>query len=136
MSKMIVEDLQRFLEVEFPQNHAVVEAVKPMWAQIRLPYKEDYLRPGGTVSGPALMTAADTAMYVALMAEIGPIALAVTSNFSINFMRKPAPQDIIAEARIFKIGKHLAFGEILIFSEGKEAPVAQATCTYSIPAGP
>ncbi len=133
MPKMNEKELQEFLENEFVQCPILVEKVEPMGATIRQPITDAYLRPGGTVSGPALMLAADAALYIAILAEIGPVALAVTTNFNINFLRKPAPNDIIAEAKIHKLGGRLAVGEITLFSEGNPDPVAHATATYSIP---
>lgn len=82
------------------------------------------------------MTLADMAMYFAVLSMIGPVALAVTTNLNINFLRKPAPADVIAECRLLKLGSRLAVGDVLMFSDmpnGKEEPVAQATLTYSIP---
>ena len=94
---------------------------------------EEMLRPGGTISGPAMFGLADVALYGAVLSMIGPVALAVTTNMNINFLRKPAPKDLLAEARILKLGKRLAVGEVTIWSEGEEEPVAHATGTYSIP---
>lgn len=79
------------------------------------------------------MTLADTAMYVLVLAQIGPVALAVTTNLNINFLRKPAQRDVIATARLLKLGSRLAVGEVMMFSEGADEPVAHATLTYSIP---
>ncbi|MCI0487690.1 MAG: PaaI family thioesterase [Blastocatellia bacterium] len=110
-----------------------VEKVDDGLAQVRLLYHERHLRPGGTISGPALMTLADTSMYIAVLAMIGPVALAVTTNLNINFLRKPAQADVIAEARLLKLGKRLAVGEVTMYSEGENDPVAHATVTYSIP---
>jgi uncharacterized protein (TIGR00369 family) len=92
-----------------------------------------HLRPGGTVSGPALMTIADTAMYYLVLGMIGPVALALTTNLNINFLRAPKLADVIAEAEMLKLGKRLAVGQVTIYSEGSEDPVAHATVTYSIP---
>ncbi|MSU91424.1 hotdog fold thioesterase [Rhodobacteraceae bacterium 2CG4] len=98
---------------------------------------EAELRPGGTVSGPAMFTAADCAFYMATLAMIGTQALTVTTSATINFMRKPAPGPIRAEARILKLGRTLSVGDVLLYSArdraGDAAPVAQASLTYSIP---
>lgn len=101
--------------------------------RLRLPYKDDFVRPGGTVTGPAMFGLADVALYGAVLSLIGRVELAVTTSMTINFLRRPPPVAIIAEARILKLGKRLAYGEILIFSEGDPEPVAHATGTYSIP---
>ena len=101
---------------------------------LRLKVSDRHLRPGGTVSGPALFGLADVAMYLAILSRIGPVALAVTTNCSIDFMRKPAAGcDVLAEARLLKLGRRLAVGDVLLFSEGTTEPVARAGLTYSIP---
>ncbi len=85
------------------------------------------------MAGPAMMALADTAIYVALLGMIGPVALAVTTNLNINFLRKPVAADVIAQAKLLKLGRRLAVGDVLIFSDGDEEPVAHATVTYAIP---
>ena len=92
------------------------------------------LRPGGTVSGPTLMALADFAMYVVLLSRIGPVGLAVTVNLNINFLRKGHPgQDVLAAARLLKLGKRLAVGEVTMLSGTSPDPIAHVTSTYSIP---
>lgn len=128
--------LNAFMLAEFPQvaEDFRVESVAPMQAEVRLLADEKHLRPGGTVSGPAMFALADLAMYVVTLAMIGPKALSVTTNCSIDFMRKPeAGRDLIGSARLLKLGRMLAVGDVLIRSEGMEAPVARASLTYSIP---
>ena len=128
--------LNAFMLAEFPQvaEDFRVESVAPMQAEVRLLADEKHLRPGGTVSGPAMFALADLAMYVVTLAMIGPKALSVTTNCSIDFMRKPeAGRDLISSARLLKLGRMLAVGDVLIRSEGMEAPVARASLTYSIP---
>ncbi len=94
-----------------------------MRACVRRIYGPSYLRPGGTISGPSMFALADVAFYVAVLAQLGPVGLAVTTNTNINFLRKPAPRDLIGEARLIKLGKRLAVGEVAIFSSGaKRSP--------------
>jgi uncharacterized protein (TIGR00369 family) len=100
---------------------------------VRRAFNDKFLRPGGTISGPTMMGLTDFAMYVAILASIGPVPLAVTTNLNINFLRKPAPRDLIAEARLIKLGKRLAVGEVSIRQDGEEDLVSHATATYSIP---
>ncbi len=100
---------------------------------MRMTFNERMLRPGGTISGPAMFALADIAMYAAVLAMIGTRPLAVTTNLSINFLRKPRAVDMIAEATILKLGKRLAVGEIGLRSDGDEELAAHATSTYSIP---
>ncbi len=125
-----------FLKQAFPQvaDQFAIEAVGDRTARIRLLVGEQHLRPGGTVSGPSMFALADVSIYLAILAMIGPKALAVTTNCSIDFMRKPAAGcDLICEAKLLKLGRVLAVGDALIFSDGQDDPVARASLTYSIP---
>lgn len=134
--KMTAEELSGFLDREFPQVQGdfAIEDLGEMRVRVRLNVGEQHLRPGGTISGPSIFSLADVTVYMAILAMIGPKALAVTTNCSIDFMRKPAAGvDLIAECRLLKLGRVLAVGEVLIFSEGGDAPVARASLTYSIP---
>lgn len=128
------QEISDFLAREFPQTKCRVEAVGGMSATIRHEIGTQELRPGGTVSGPVLMTVADVALYVAILGEIGIVPLTVTTSLTINFMRKPAAdRAIIGVCKLMKLGKSLAVGEVSLFSEGMEAPVAHVVGTYSIP---
>jgi uncharacterized protein (TIGR00369 family) len=135
---MTVDAVEAFLEAEFPQLHhggrtVMVEAVGPMTARLRMIAHEKHLRPGGTVSGPAMFMLADVGLYVAILAHIGPVALAATTNLNINFLRKPPRGDVIVEIRLLKLGKRLAVGEASLFAVDDVEPVAHAVGTYSIP---
>lgn len=128
--------LQAFLLRDFGQVAADfrVESVSAAGLRLRLCVAERHLRPGGTVSGPSMFALADVAMYLAILAQIGPKALTVTTNCAMDFMRKPAAgADLVAEARVLKLGRALAVGDVMIYSEGAAAPVARASLTYSIP---
>lgn len=100
---------------------------------LRAVFNDDFLRPGGTVSGPIMMTLADAAVYGAVLARLGPVELAVTTHLAIDFLRKPAPTDVVASARILKLGKRLAVADVLITSDADGALVARANATYAIP---
>ena len=129
-------ELKAFLEDHFPQGTAygTLEELGDGWAEMKLEVDDGHLRPGGTVSGPVMMGLADVAMYAALLGKIGLVPLAVTTNFNINFMRKPAPdRDVIGEAQLLKLGRRLAVAEGRIYSDGDPELVAHATRTYSIP---
>ena len=131
--------LTAFLAAEFGQvaQDFAVEAVDDDRLRLRLIVQGRHLRPGGTVSGPAIFALADVAVYLAILARIGPVALAVTTSAAVDFLRKPAAGvDLLAEARILKLGRVLAVGDVLIRSEGGTAPVARASLTYSIPPAP
>lgn len=124
-----------FLVREFPQNKCTVVAVGGRAATVRHAIGPAELRPGGTVSGPVLMTVADVALYVAILGEIGIVPLTVTTSLNINFLRKPAADKaIIGACRLLKLGKRLAVGEVALHSEGDDTPVAHVVGTYSIPA--
>ncbi|WP_425050530.1 PaaI family thioesterase [Psychromarinibacter sp. S121] len=136
MTKMTIEALHAFMAEAFPQvsGDFTVEEVGDLRIRVRMNIEERHLRPGGTVSGPSIFALADVAIYLGLLAEIGPEALAVTTNCSIDFMRKPAAAtDLVAEARLLKLGRVLAVGDVLIHSAGDPSPVARASLTYSIP---
>lgn len=128
--------LTDFLARDFAQvcDDFAVERADLAGVALRLFVADRHLRPGGTVSGPAMFGLADVAMYLAILSRIGPVALAVTTNCAIDFMRKPAAgRDLMAEARVLKLGRTLAVGDVMIFSDGSDAPVARASLTYSIP---
>lgn len=134
--KMDIPALEAFLERDFAQVSGMfaIDALTDDLLTVRLRVQDAHLRPGGTVSGPSMFALADVAMYLAVLARLGPIALAVTTNCSIDFMRKPAAGvDLIAQARVLKMGRVLAVGDVLMFSEGQVSPVARASLTYSIP---
>ncbi|CUH83120.1 PaaI family thioesterase [Thalassovita mediterranea] len=134
--QMTPEELQTFIAQVFPQikDDFVIEELEEMRIKVRLKVRDDHLRPGGTVSGPSMFGLADVSVYFAIMAMVGPKALAVTTSSSLDFMRKPvANADLIAECRLLKLGKVLAVGDVLMFSDGDDQPVARASMTYSIP---
>ena len=132
MSKI---DLENFLEKEFPQvsNNFKILNTKPNSLSMLMHISDEHLRPGGTVSGPTMFLLADVSFYLATLSMIGPKSLTVTTNCSINFLRKPNVSDLISESRVLKIGKTLSVGDVLIYSEGIKEPVAHASLTYSIP---
>ncbi|MFC5556975.1 PaaI family thioesterase [Methylobacterium iners] len=135
---MTLDETVAFLEREFPQihhggRHYHLEAVGLLTARMRMDHHDRFLRPGGTVSGPAMMTLADLALYAAILANLGPVALAVTTNLSFNFLRRPGPNGLVGEARLLKLGRRLAVGEVLITALGSSDLVCHATGTYAIP---
>lgn len=128
------DTLDAFLRREFPQSDCRVERVGDRSATVRKPVRVADLRPGGTVSGPTMMAVADTALYVALLGEIGIVPLAVTTSLNTNFLRKPAAdRDVLGVCTLLKVGRTLAIGEVFLYSEGQDEPIAHATGTYAIP---
>jgi uncharacterized protein (TIGR00369 family) len=138
-SLMSAEEIGVLLEKEFPQafypgSGLSIERVNFGDIRVRKAFHEDHLRPGGTISGPTMMELADFAMYVAVFSAVGPQPLAVTTNLNINFLRKPSQADLIAHAKLMKVGKRLAVGEVWLYTDGQEdEPVAHVTSTYSLP---
>lgn len=133
---MTLDDLHRFLVRDFPQvaGSLVVDSLTPNGATVRLRVADMHLRPGGTVSGPSLFLLADAGMYLALLSRIGPVALAVTTSATIDFMRKPAAgRDVLGEVELLKLGRNLAVGQVMMRSDGADALVARASLTYAIP---
>lgn len=136
--RLTPDELEAFLAREFPQMQQdgptyEIESLGFGESRMRLLVKERHLRPGGTVSGPAMMALADVALYVALLGAIGPVKLAVTTSLNINFLRRPDLCDVVAECRYLKIGRTLAVGEATLRSAGLDDVIAHVTATYSIP---
>jgi uncharacterized protein (TIGR00369 family) len=136
--KLTRKELIERLAAEFPEAaHAVGDfEIEDVWfggCRVRRRFSQSSLRPGGTVSGPIMMALADFTLYVAVLSAIGWVPLAVTTNLTINFLKKPAARDLLAEARLIKLGKRLAVGEVGIRSDGQDDLVAHVTSTYSIP---
>ncbi len=133
--KMTIAEITAFLEKVFPQIDKDFDVLSLSVDEVvvRMNVKDRHLRPGGTVSGPSMFALADVSYYIATLALIGPEALTVTTNCSIDFMRKPGPTDMIAKARVLKLGRTLSVGDVLLYSEGMDAPVARANLTYAIP---
>ncbi|WEZ83815.1 PaaI family thioesterase [Rhizobium sp. 32-5/1] len=135
---LAVDDLNRFLETDFPEVNTdgkifTVEAIGPGFATMRFDPLQRHLRPGNTISGPSLFALADVTAYVALLAHIGPMALAVTTSLNINFLRKPPLGPLLCTCNILKLGKRLAVLDASISGVGSDELVAHATATYSIP---
>jgi uncharacterized protein (TIGR00369 family) len=136
-ARISVEEFEAIVRERVPFTQSVgarVEAIEPGYVRARAPFREDFLRPGGTIAGPVLMALADLALYGAVLSLIGPVELAVTTNLNINFLRRPTPGPIVAEATILKLGRRLAVGEVrLSCGHEREELVAHVTGTYSIP---
>ncbi len=134
---LTIAELTEFMAQEFPQvaPDVVIEAIGPKTATVRLLCQFKHLRPGGTVSGPSMALLADLAAYTAILGAVGKQAMAVTTNLSLNFLRKPAEVDLLCDARLLKLGKRLAVGDAVLYSEGGDPnePVAHATFTYALP---
>ncbi|HEV3279971.1 MAG TPA: PaaI family thioesterase [Acidimicrobiales bacterium] len=132
---MDVDQLQRFLTQAFPGAPVpyIVEAITGDSIRLRLPVNEGHSRPGNTVAGPALMALADCAAWLVIVAQIGPVALSVTTSLHIDFLRKPELVDVIALGTLLKLGKRLGVAEVALYSVGSDQVMAKAQVTYSIP---
>ncbi|HNV13767.1 MAG: PaaI family thioesterase [Actinomycetales bacterium] len=133
---MSAPDLQAFLAREFPDIDRLgilVERVDERSITLRLPAESAMIRPGGTISGPTMFSLADVTVWLLILAQIGPVALAVTTSVGMNFLRKPPPGDLVAEGELLKLGRRLAIGHVRLHAEGSRDLVADASITYSIP---
>lgn len=136
-AKVSVDEMNRIMREDVPMagNLGIrFESIDDGRATARLPFREDFLRPGGTVTGPAMMAMADVVMYAAVLSRIGVVKLAVTTSLNANFLRRPKPGDLLADGRLIKCGRRLAYGEVMLVSaDAPDDPVCHVTCTYSIP---
>lgn len=136
--RLSVEDFRRISDERLPfaaTMGIVAECIDAESVLMRAVYDERFLRPGGTISGPIMMALADAALYALVLSRVGPVELAVTTQLSINFLRKPAPGDMLARARALKVGKRLVVGDVALWSEASQESelVAHVTGTYSVP---
>ncbi len=132
------DKLVRYLDEVFPERNIAwppihIESLEPYEARLRMEFDASIVRPGGTISGPAMFMLADYGIYVAILGMIGAVPLAVTTNLTMNFLHRPLQRDLIAEVRLLKLGKRLAVGDAMLHSDGADAVVAHASGTYSIP---
>ena len=135
--RFTIPELHAYIATVFPELGPRFEivAMAPLRMTVRMATAAADLRPGGTVSGPTIFALVDCAYYLATLAMIGPVPLAVTTSCAIDFMRKPGPGALTAEVRVLKLGRTLSVGDVLVFSDGVDGPVARASLTYSIPPG-
>lgn len=137
MPRLSAEQLNELIREQFPHHdpdtHARVEEVRENGLRLRMAVQPRHLRPGNTLSGPTLMGVADTAMYLALLSQLGPVN-AATSDLTIHFLKRPNAADILADARLLRVGKRQAVGEIALYTEGDPEMVAHATVSFAISA--
>ncbi len=136
MTHVTVEEFNQAARKQLPlveQLGFIVESLNQGECVVRAVYKEDFLRPGGTISGPILMALADFAMWGAIMSKAERVQMALTTSLNINFLVRPEPGDVVAVARLMKLGKRLAVGSVDLFGNAGDELVAHVTCTYSLP---
>lgn len=134
MSKISVEEFNNIIKTELPwaeEAGMTLESIEAGKAVLKLPFKQNSLRPGGTIAGPHMMSLSDACMYAVVLSLLGDVKLAVTTSFNINFLRKPGETDLYAHGSIIKLGKRLAISEVSVYSD--DNIVSHATGTYSIP---
>jgi len=136
MSKISTQQFQEIIKNELrwaDEAGITLDSIAEGQATMRLPFKDNSLRPGGSISGPHMMLLADACMFAVVLSILGEVKLAVTTNLNINFLRKPSPNDLLGEGSIIKMGKRLAVLEVTILDGSTMKTVAHATGTYSIP---
>ncbi len=136
MSKFTIKEFNEIARDQLPLVETlgfVVERLDQGECVVRAVFKDDYLRPGGTISGPIMMALADFAMWGAIMSKAERVQMALTTNLNINFLLRPEPGDIVAVAKLMKLGKRLAVGSVELFGNERNDLVAHVTCTYSLP---
>lgn len=134
MGTLNADELQAILSAAFPNDDGpIVEGVTGMTVVVRQPVTARHERPGGTVSGPLMMMLADTTAWMAILAQIGPVLLAVTTSLHIDFLRKPEMTDLVARGTVLKLGRKLAVVDVSIYSQGRDDVVAKSQVTYAIP---
>ena len=137
--RLDIPRIEALIDDRFPQIHSggrilTIEEIGERSARVRMQRHERSIRPGGTVSGPAMFTLADFSVYVAIIATLGEAGFdAVTTNLNINFLTKPEARDMIATVRLIRLGRRLAVGEAQIYSDGVPDMVAHAIATYALP---
>lgn len=130
------QEVERIIRQGVPMAEDIdfrVDEVRSGWAAAHVPFNNRHVRPGGTISGPIIMALGDAAMYAAILATLGRVEMAVTSNLNINFLQRPSPTDLLAEATVLKMGKRLAFCEVKLHSLGSDELVAHVTGSYALP---
>ncbi len=138
-ARITAEELMRLAREEVPvagNLGVVVEEVEPGHVAARVPYRDEFVRPGGTIAGPVMMALADFVMWGVVMSLRGPVHQAVTTSLNINFLRRPVPGDLVARGSILKLGRRLAVGEVSLYCGEEEDLVAHVTCTYALPPAP
>jgi len=135
---MSVAELEAFFRKAFPdvaeEQHARIDAIQPGRVRLTLPKGALGLRPGGIVSGPTQMGLADRAAYAVILAHIGPVAMAVTSNLNFSFLRAVEAKAVHADAVLLKLGRRLATVDVRLWQDSEAVVLAQASVTYAIPA--
>ena len=135
-ARISAEELMALARDEVPiagRMGILVETVEPGRVRARVPYRDEFVRPGGTIAGPVMMALADFVMWGVVLSLAGPVHLAVTTSLHINFLRRPRPGDLVAEGTILKMGRRLAVGEVSLSCGPSEELVAHVTCTYALP---
>jgi len=134
--KLTIADLERLMDQHFPETKRLwsITALIENQVTLRMGFRPEIVRAGGTISGPAMMALADTAAYFVTLAHVGPIPQMATANLDIHFLSRPRPVDLLATAKLLRLGRRLAVSTVEIRSAGVDDVVAHATVTYALPA--
>lgn len=108
-----------------------VESVSWGEMALRLRFSEQFLRPGGTISGPAMFALCDATLWGSVWSATGAALMSVTTDMTLHFLRRPGPVDLIAQGRVLKVGRRLCYGEVTLYSDGHPKPVCHATGSYA-----
>lgn len=137
MAELTAEQVQALIRAGVPMAEDIdlrIDYLDTERAVARVPFHGKLVRPGGTLSGPTIMSLADAAMYAVVLGRLGRVEMAVTSNLNINFLARPKPVDLLAEARILRLSRRQAVCEVQLYSSGAEGDlVAHVTGTYALP---
>lgn len=136
MSALTAEQVQGLIRLGVPMAEDIdlrIDHLDGDKAVARVPFHGKLVRPGGTLSGPTIMALADAAMYAVVLGRLGRVEMAVTANLNINFLAKPKPVDLVAEARILRVSRRQAVCEVSLYSHSEEELVAHVTGTYALP---
>ncbi len=135
MPRLTIPELETLLEQHFPESNRrwTITSLGERDLTLRMAFRPELVRAGGTISGPTMMALADTAAYFLSLAHAGPLPHMATANLDIHFLSRPDPVDVIATARLLRLGRRLAVSTVEIRSDGSDVVVAHATVTYAIP---
>lgn len=137
MTTLMASDVEALIRAGLPMAEDIdlrIDRLDEGGVLARVPFHTKLVRPGGTLSGPTIMALADAAMYAVVLGRLGRVEMAVTSNLNINFLVKPRPVDLLAEATILRLSRRQAVCEVSLYSLGAEDElVAHVTGTYALP---
>jgi uncharacterized protein (TIGR00369 family) len=109
-----------------------IESLGQDGAVLRLKFSEKLCRDNGVICGQALMSFADTAMVFAVSSAGGAYRPMTTVDQTMHFLRPAANADVLADAKIIRLGRTIAFGSVTLTTDGDTRPVAMAQLAYAL----